>query len=231
MKRFINFSKQLETTSELRDLIEALKDLKFIRSTIVEKTLLSVDRRVFCPQNPYNNHKTDIGFGAEFNSPVIDSIVLEALKNHLVVGAQILDIGSCTGYLSVCMAMMCANQCKVIAIEHIPELIEKAKINSRIIFGENNCIDFIEGDGRSGYPSLGPYDVINVGVSFEELPQILLNQLKVCGRMCCPIGSECGPQDLTIIDKLSDGSIERQSLIKVSLKPITKLNKQIYKIV
>ncbi|KAK6039145.1 Protein-L-isoaspartate(D-aspartate) O-methyltransferase [Cooperia oncophora] len=55
---------------------------------------------------------------------------LEHLKNHLVDGAYALDVGSGSGYLTVCMALMIGSNGKVVGIEHIPELVALAKKNT-----------------------------------------------------------------------------------------------------
>ncbi len=219
-----------EAALELIELVEALKELRILKTLRVEQTLLAVDREVFCPQNPYNNHKTQIGFGAEFNSPVIDSLILELLKNHLVEGAKVLDIGSGSGYLSVCMALMCGKFSKVIAIDHIPELIESSKANVKLNFPElltSKCLKFLVHDGRVGYSDGGPFDVINVGVSLPKYPQFLVNQLKEGGRMIVPIGDDYNLQNLESIDKLTDGSTIRKTHLKVTLKPMMSREKQL----
>jgi len=230
LKKYISPVKGSEASIELIELAEALKELRIVKSLIVEQTFLAVDREIFCPQNPYNNHKTDIGFGAEFNSPVIDSLILELLKNHLVEGARVLDIGSGSGYLSVCMAIMCGKHGKVIAIDHIPELIESSKTNVRLNFKElfnSEKLQFVVHDGRVGYSEGGPYDVINVGVSVPKFPQFLVNQLKEGGRMIVPIGEDYNLQNLESVDKLCNGSTIRKTHLKVSLKPLISREKQL----
>jgi protein-L-isoaspartate(D-aspartate) O-methyltransferase len=60
-------------------------------------------------------------------------------------------------------------------------------------------------DGRKGWPEFAPYDAIHVGAAVSEIPLPLIDQLKPGGRMIFPVGNET--QDLKIVDKNSDGSI------------------------
>lgn len=56
---------------------------------------------------------------------------MELLKDQLVEGERALDIGSGSGYLTACMAIMLGEHGKAVGIDHIPELVENAKNNVR----------------------------------------------------------------------------------------------------
>ncbi|KAJ6628987.1 Protein-L-isoaspartate(D-aspartate) O-methyltransferase, partial [Pseudolycoriella hygida] len=75
--------------------------------------------------------------------------------------------------------------------------------------------DLLEGDGRLGYSKEAPYDAIHVGATAPTIPQELLDQLKVGGRMVCPIGPEHGDQYLEQFDKDVNGEIHRKRLYGV----------------
>lgn len=69
-----------------------------------------------------------------------------------------------------------------VGIDHIPELVELSRQN---VNKENSDlltlgqVQFVTGDGRQGYPDMGPYDAIHVGAAAPVLPQALVDQLKV----------------------------------------------------
>lgn len=70
--------------------------------------------------------------------------------------------------------------CKVYGIEHIEEIAEQSKKNiakNHKNYLDDGSIQIITGDGRKGLPEYGPYDVIHVGASTEELPKALVDQL------------------------------------------------------
>ncbi|KHJ85723.1 Protein-L-isoaspartate(D-aspartate) O-methyltransferase [Oesophagostomum dentatum] len=72
------------------------------------------------------------------------------------------------------MALMIGKNGKVVGIEHIPELVDLAKENTRKHHAdllENGQVQFVEGDGRKGYPIEQKYDAIHVGAAAETIPQ------------------------------------------------------------
>jgi len=72
-----------------------------------------------------------------------------------------LDVGSGSGYLTVCMAQMVGPQGKVVGVEHIPELVELAKQNTlkdHPEYMQEERVTFHSTDGRAGYPTGAPYD-------------------------------------------------------------------------
>ena len=90
---------------------------------------------------------------------------------------------------------------KVVGIEHIKELAEKAAKNVTKNFQtelESGKIQVIHGDGRQGLPEEGPYDCIHVGAASQKIPGRLVEQLKIGGIMVIPIGQEEETQELHV---------------------------------
>jgi protein-L-isoaspartate(D-aspartate) O-methyltransferase len=123
------------------------------------------------------------------------------------------------------MSKMVSGCGKVIGIDHIKPLVEKSKENVRKNFAYLlHKIKFITSDGRNGYSSEAPYDVINIGGGVTEVPQTILDQLKIGGRIIAPIqGTNVNIQDLVTIDKLKDGSILRKRRKRVFFEPLKSL--------
>ena len=80
-------------------------------------------------------------------------------------------------------------------------------------------------DGRDGWPEWAPYDAIHVGAAAPEIPQPLLDQLKLGGRMVIPVGNIF--QDLKVVDKSLDGSISIRSETSVRYVPLTSRDAQL----
>lgn len=98
---------------------------------------------------------------------------------------KVLEIGAGSGYMA---ALLASRAQRVISLELEPELARMARENLQRA-GIRNA-EVREGDGAKGLPAEGPFDVIVLSGSVSEIPQVLLNQLKVGGRLAAIVGSE-----------------------------------------
>ena len=91
-----------------------------------------------------------------------------------------MDVGSGSGYLTVCFAKMVGPTGKVVGIDHIKELVNWSESNVKKNNGDllaSGQIKLVVGDGRQGYAQDGPYHAIHVGAAAPTLPQALVEQL------------------------------------------------------
>ena len=99
---------------------------------------------------------------------------MELLQKQLKDGNKVLDVGSGSGYLTVCFAKMVSPTGKVIGIDHVKDLVNWSGINVRKNHGDlldSGHVKLVIGDGRQGYANDGPYDAIHVGAAAPTLPQ------------------------------------------------------------
>ncbi|CAL9110660.1 unnamed protein product [Musa textilis] len=213
------------STDKNKGLVEQLKQYGMIKSAKVAEVMQTVDRGLFVPEGSpaYVDSPMPIGYNATISAPHMHATCLELLEEHLQPGMRALDVGSGTGYLTACFAIMVGLQGRAVGVEHIPELVASS-INSikrsaaSSILNEGS-LSVHAADGRKGWPELAPYDAIHVGAASPDIPRALLEQLKPGGRMVIPVGNFF--QDLKVVDKNDDGSVRVHSEASVRFVPLT----------
>ncbi|CAA7400652.1 unnamed protein product [Spirodela intermedia] len=218
--------------SKNKGLIEHLQQYGIIKSKKVAEVMETVDRGLFVPDGSaaYIDSPMPIGYNATISAPHMHGMCLELLRNHLQPGMRALDIGSGTGYLTACFAIMVGPQGRSVGVEHIPELVassvENIKKSAAAELMKAGSLSVHASDGRLGWPELGPYDAIHVGAAAHELPEPLVQQLKPGGRMVIPVGNIF--QELKVVDKKLDGSISVHDETSVRYVPLTSSASQLH---
>jgi protein-L-isoaspartate(D-aspartate) O-methyltransferase len=124
-----------------------------------------------------------IGHGQRMLAPRLEARLLQdaAVQKH----EKVLEIGAGSGYLTALLAHQAQ---RVIALEIQPELAAMARTNLQKA-GIHNA-EVRQFDGSVGAAAEGPFDVIVLGGCVAEVPQNLLAQLKVGGRLLAIVGQE-----------------------------------------
>ncbi|XP_021285999.1 protein-L-isoaspartate O-methyltransferase 1-like [Herrania umbratica] len=214
-----------------KQMVEHLQHYGVISSKKVAEVMETVDRAFFVPDGtpPYVDSPMAIGYNATISAPHMHATCLQLLEENLQPGMRALDVGSGTGYLTACFAVMVGRQGRAVGVEHIPELvassIENIKKSAAAPLLKEGSLSVHAGDGRQGWPECAPYDAIHVGAAAPEIPQPLLDQLKPGGRMVIPVGNVF--QDLKVVDKNLDGSISIRGETSVRYVPLTSRDAQL----
>ena len=167
-----------------RRLIETLQ-ANGIRDLAVLRAFDEVPRHLFVPtgvrHRAYEDAALPIGSGQTISQPSIHALYLDVLK--LTGRERVLEIGTGSGFQTALLARLAA---QVFTIERVVALMERAKEVLRA--QQVNNVSFLVGDGTIGWREYGPYDAILVGAGSPTVPQPLVDQLAVGGRLLCPVG-------------------------------------------
>jgi protein-L-isoaspartate(D-aspartate) O-methyltransferase len=184
----------------------------------VLKAFLNVPRHKFVTPaerpNAYEDNPLPIGQGQTISQPYIVALMTESLA--LKGWEKVLEIGTGTGYQTAILAELAAH---VYTIERIPQLAEAAQKTLFELKYDN--ISFKVGDGRKGWPEVGPFEGILVAAAAEEIPPSLLEQLSIKGRMVIPVEKSMFVQDLLLLTKGEEG-FKKQILCSCRFVPLVK---------
>ena len=150
-------------------------------------TLQHIAREIFVPSAyqalAYTDTEIPLGYGQTMVAPRIDARLMHDVA--LKPSDKVLEIGTGSGYLT---ALLADRSHHVVSLEINPELHAQAKANLQSA-GITNA-DLRMADGSAGASDAGPFDAIVLGGSVFEVPQTLLDQLKVGGRLIAIVGDE-----------------------------------------
>ena len=177
-----------------------------------------VPRHWFVPQSlqryAYEDQPLPIGEGQTISQPLIVAMMTAALK--LTRASKVLEVGTGSGYQAAVLSDITPH---VYTIEIVEPLGKRA-----IATFEKRGYTTIKGrigDGYRGWPEFAPFDAIIVTCSPDHVPLPLVEQLAVGGRICIPVGSDRGYQELLVVTKQQGGTLKRTSLIPVRFVPMT----------
>lgn len=138
-----------------------------------------------------------LGDGQMMLAPKIEAKMLQELG--LEKTDKVLEIGTGSGYMA---ALLAARAEHVVTVECRPTLVDIAKQNLERAGISNVTIEL--GDGANGWSQRGPYDAIVVSGSVPAVPDALLKQLRVGGRLAVVVG-EAPVMEAQLITCTADG--------------------------
>jgi protein-L-isoaspartate(D-aspartate) O-methyltransferase len=182
----------------------------------VLERIRNVPRHIFVDEalgsRAYEDTALPIGFGQTISQPYIVARMTEAL---LEAGPadNVLEVGTGCGYQTAVLAPLVK---RVGTIERIEPLLTRARERLKELGIRN--VRFRHGDGSLGWKTQGPFDGILVAAAPLAVPEALLKQLKVGGRLIVPIGPE-GQQQLVRFTRREQRN-DREALGPVAFVPL-----------
>jgi protein-L-isoaspartate(D-aspartate) O-methyltransferase len=183
-------------------MVERLRDHYQIRDSKVLEAMRSVPRHAFVPDalqsRAYGDHALPISGSQTISQPYIVARMTELLEINSE--SRVLEIGAGSGYQTAILSKVAG---QVYAIERIAALAREAQARIRLLNIYNATVKCF--DGTLGWAANAPYDAILVAAGGPAIPEPLVTQLKVGGRLVVPVGETREAQRLIRIVKTDTG--------------------------
>jgi protein-L-isoaspartate(D-aspartate) O-methyltransferase len=172
-----------------------------VKDTKVLAAMEAIPRHLFMEpalaSQAYIDASLPIGHHQTISQPYIVARMIEVMRNNKQGGVlnKVLEIGTGCGYQAAVLSLVAKD---VYSIERIKPLHELAKANLRPLRIPNIRLHY--GDGMLGFPQVAPFDGIILAAAGLEVPQALLEQLAIGGRLVAPVG--LARQVLQLIERI-----------------------------
>ncbi len=204
------------TSARTRDrLVQRLREQGIANPAVLDR-IRNVPRHIFVDEalssRAYEDTALPIGFGQTISQPYIVARMTEALLEGAPLHS-VLEVGTGCGYQTAVLAPLVD---RLYTIERIEPLLTRAKLRLKEL--ELRNVRFRHADGGLGWKACAPYDGILVAAAPLSVPEGLIKQLRVGGRLIVPIGPE-GQQELVRFTR-KEQRVEREVLGPVSFVPL-----------
>lgn len=183
-------------------MVVRLRDHYGIRDPRVLEAIRNVPRHFFVPEalqsRAYGDHALPISANQTISQPFIVARMTELLE--LDGNSRVLEIGAGSGYQTAVLSQIAA---QVYAIERIGELAREAQARIRQLEIYNATVKCF--DGTLGWAAHAPYDGILVAAGGPTVPEPLIAQLRIGGRLVVPVGDSRDSQRLIRVIKTETG--------------------------
>jgi len=205
------------TSARTRDrLVQRLREQGITNLAVLER-IRNVPRHIFVDEalgsRAYEDTALPIGFGQTISQPYIVARMTESLLEGGGSPSNVLEVGTGCGYQTAVLAPLVTH---LNTIERIEPLLARARERLKELGIRN--VRFRHGDGSLGWKAHAPFDGILVAAAPLTVPEALIKQLKVGGRLLVPIGPE-GEQQLVRFTR-REQRVERESLGPVAFVPL-----------
>lgn len=158
-----------------------------VRNPYLAKAFAEIDRVNFLPpqlaEQAYTDKDVEFAHGQTLTSPIALGHMLEAL--NLQPGQKVLELGTGTGYSAALISHTVAEGGFIYTVERNQQIAALARANLSKYAKISNW-EVVLADGSDGLVARAPFDAIHVSFAYKDLPETLLEQLKIGGRLVLP---------------------------------------------
>lgn len=203
--------------SKRREMVERQLIARGVRDARVLDAMRTVPRELFIERRlreyAYDDTPLPIEQAQTISQPFIVALMIEAAR--VKPGDRVLEVGAGSGYASAVLGQIAD---EVVGIEWHEPLARQAQ--QRMVALGYDRVSILHGDGSTGCIDHAPYDAIIVSAGGPAVPQPLLDQLKIGGRLVLPVGEQARSQELVLIVRTGEHDYDRQSLGTVQFVPL-----------
>ena len=206
-----------DSRSQRETMVASQVEARGVRDAGVLAAMREVPREVFVPDElaefAYRDSPLPIECGQTISQPYIVALMAAALQ--LTPGDRVLEIGTGSGYAAAVLSRIAK---RVETVERHDELSQISAARLARLGYDNVAVH--HADGTLGWPDGAPYDAIVVAAGGPTVPEALLDQLAVGGRLVIPVGEDRDLQTLVRVTRHADGRLEREDLGDVRFVPL-----------
>lgn len=188
-----------------------------LRDPRLLEAMRTVPREQFVPEHLVGMAFEDGPLPIEGHQTISQPYIVALMIDAAAIGADdhVLEVGAGSGYAAAVMGRMAKS---VVAVERLPELARLAAARMQRLGYAN--VKVIEGDGTMGVAEEAPFDAILAAASGPFVPDALLRQLRIGGRLVMPVGRPHGNQHLVKVTRRGEADYARENLGAVRFVPL-----------
>ena len=198
-------------------LVSRLRDEGITDESVLD-AVRSVPRHIFVDEalasRAYEDIALPIGMGQTISQPFIVALMTQATV-AAPTPLRVLEVGTGCGYQTAVLASLVS---RVYTVERIELLLARARERLRAL--DVNNVWFKYGDGAAGWPECAPFDAALVTAAPPRLPEKLVEQLVLGGRIVIPVG-DSRRQWLKVFTRTESG-VEEDTIADVSFVPMLR---------
>ncbi|MDM5270709.1 protein-L-isoaspartate O-methyltransferase [Sulfurovum sp. zt1-1] len=200
---------------DLDSLIDSIIMDRVLKSRTIIEAFENVDRADFVPDMFKESAYVDAPLGIGENQTISQPTTVAFMLEHLAPkkGDKILDIGAGSGWTTAILCHIVGEEGSVLGLERIGSLVELGKFNLARYCHDDRCRIEKAGD-KLGVPG-EKFDKILVSASADELPEELIDQLNIGGKLVIPVQNS-----IEVITKTSEDEYQRESIYGFVFVPL-----------
>jgi protein-L-isoaspartate(D-aspartate) O-methyltransferase len=208
----------VDFTTARKKMVEDHIKSRGIHNSAVLRALLKIPRHLFVEPEYLAQAYSDIALPIKENQTISQPYIVALMTQSAMLKANdhVLEIGTGSAYQAAVLAEIVK---QVYTLEIVESLARTADRKLKELGYNNKAVRHC--NGYCGWQEKSPFDAILITAATPKIPQPLINQLKVGGRMVLPLGKTGSPQELMVLIKKEDASLQKHFITRVVFVPMT----------